>query len=111
MMLVSPTRTSKLRQQPVKRVKTKQVGWLTQPKDKALLAKLCRLPQVYPRQRRGLPTLQTGEKIKSTQATRQKSNIVLYQFYLAYRSLCPSGWVARWNDQREAGNFPVDLEH
>ncbi|KAL9622340.1 MAG: hypothetical protein Q9160_003351 [Pyrenula sp. 1 TL-2023] len=32
------------------------------------------------------------------------------QFYLAYRSLCPSAWVARWNDQREAGNFPVDLE-
>lgn len=33
------------------------------------------------------------------------------QFYLAYRSLCPNSWVMRWNDQREAGNFPVDLEH
>ena len=33
------------------------------------------------------------------------------QFYLAYRSLCPNAWVQRWNDQREAGNFPVDLEH
>lgn len=22
------------------------------------------------------------------------------QFFLAYRSLCPSGWVERWNDQR-----------
>ena len=33
------------------------------------------------------------------------------QFYLAYRSLCPSSWVNRWDDQRGAGNFPVDLEH
>lgn len=33
------------------------------------------------------------------------------QFFLAYRSLCPSSWVHRWDDQREAGNFPVDLEH
>jgi hypothetical protein len=22
------------------------------------------------------------------------------QFFLAYRSLCPSGWVERWDDQR-----------
>jgi cytochrome c oxidase subunit 6b len=36
---------------------------------------------------------------------------LLSQFYLAYRSLCPNAWVMRWNDQREAGNFPVDLEH
>ncbi|KAK0661914.1 Cytochrome c oxidase subunit 6B [Lasiodiplodia hormozganensis] len=32
------------------------------------------------------------------------------QFLLAYRSLCPSGWVERWNDQREAGTFPVRLD-
>jgi cytochrome c oxidase subunit 6b len=31
------------------------------------------------------------------------------QFMLAYKSLCPSGWTARWDDQREAGNFPVNL--
>ncbi|KAL2759541.1 hypothetical protein ACRALDRAFT_2094433, partial [Sodiomyces alcalophilus JCM 7366] len=54
------------------------------------------------------------------------------QFFLAYRSLCPSGWYNRWDDQRgmnktslrpmvyfpssasltkpkEAGNFPVNL--
>jgi hypothetical protein len=37
--------------------------------------------------------------------------LILSQFYLAYRSLCPNAWVMRWNDQREAGNFPVDLEH
>jgi cytochrome c oxidase subunit 6b len=29
---------------------------------------------------------------------------------LAYKSLCPSGWTNRWDDQREAGNFPVNLE-
>ncbi|CAD6574228.1 MAG: Cytochrome c oxidase subunit 6B [Alectoria fallacina] len=32
------------------------------------------------------------------------------QFFLAYRSLCPSAWCERWDDQRENGNFPVDLE-
>ena len=32
------------------------------------------------------------------------------QFMLAYKSLCPSGWTNRWDDQREAGNFPVNLE-
>ncbi|KAF9698246.1 hypothetical protein EKO04_003640 [Ascochyta lentis] len=31
------------------------------------------------------------------------------QFMLAYKSLCPSGWTSRWDDQREAGNFPVNL--
>uniref|UniRef100_A0A3Q1CI19 Cytochrome c oxidase subunit 6B2 n=1 Tax=Amphiprion ocellaris TaxID=80972 RepID=A0A3Q1CI19_AMPOC len=23
-----------------------------------------------------------------------------------YKSLCPIGWVQKWNDQLEAGNFP-----
>ncbi|GAB7337142.1 hypothetical protein MBLNU457_g2536t2 [Dothideomycetes sp. NU457] len=32
------------------------------------------------------------------------------QFFLAYRSLCPSGWAQRWDDQREAGSFPVKLD-
>ncbi|KAF2658385.1 COX6B-domain-containing protein [Lophiostoma macrostomum CBS 122681] len=32
------------------------------------------------------------------------------QFFLAYRSLCPNGWTTRWDDQREAGNFPVKLD-
>ncbi|KAM4059928.1 cytochrome oxidase c subunit VIb domain-containing protein [Hirsutella rhossiliensis] len=32
------------------------------------------------------------------------------QFWLAYRSLCPSGWSSRWDEQREAGNFPVKLD-
>ncbi|KAF1851867.1 COX6B-domain-containing protein [Cucurbitaria berberidis CBS 394.84] len=32
------------------------------------------------------------------------------QFLLAYKSLCPSGWTSRWDDQREAGNFPVKLD-
>ncbi|EHK49022.1 hypothetical protein TRIATDRAFT_255074 [Trichoderma atroviride IMI 206040] len=32
------------------------------------------------------------------------------QFWLAYRSLCPSGWYQRWDEQREAGNFPVKLD-
>ncbi|KAK5096130.1 Cytochrome c oxidase subunit 6B [Lithohypha guttulata] len=63
--------------------------------DKALLAELRRLPQVRDCERRGFQALQTDDK----------------QFYLAYRSLCPNSWVMRWNDQREAGNFPVDLEH
>ncbi|KAF2689597.1 cytochrome c oxidase, subunit VIb [Lentithecium fluviatile CBS 122367] len=32
------------------------------------------------------------------------------QFYLAYRSLCPGGWTARWDDQREKGIFPCKLD-
>ncbi|OAK98305.1 COX6B-domain-containing protein [Phaeosphaeriaceae sp. SRC1lsM3a] len=32
------------------------------------------------------------------------------QFLLAYRSLCPSGWTTRWDEQREAGIFPHRLD-
>ncbi|KAL3416046.1 cytochrome c oxidase, subunit VIb [Aspergillus fumigatus] len=32
------------------------------------------------------------------------------QFYHAYRSLCPKAWTDRWDNQREAGNFPARLE-
>ncbi|QKX61508.1 uncharacterized protein TRUGW13939_08659 [Talaromyces rugulosus] len=32
------------------------------------------------------------------------------QFFLAYRSMCPKSWTDRWDDQREAGNFPTRLE-
>ncbi|KAH7157082.1 cytochrome c oxidase, subunit VIb [Dactylonectria macrodidyma] len=32
------------------------------------------------------------------------------QFWHAYRSLCPSGWYVRWDEQREAGSFPVKLD-
>ncbi|KAM5454366.1 Cytochrome c oxidase subunit 6B [Microsporum audouinii] len=32
------------------------------------------------------------------------------QFYLAFRSLCPKTWTDRWDDQREAGNFPAHLD-
>ncbi|RMZ14239.1 hypothetical protein D0862_02097 [Hortaea werneckii] len=32
------------------------------------------------------------------------------QFFLAYRSLCPSSWCERWDDQRENGTFPARLD-
>ncbi|PLW23492.1 hypothetical protein PCANC_17355 [Puccinia coronata f. sp. avenae] len=32
------------------------------------------------------------------------------QFYRTYNSLCPNRWIARWDEQREAGKFPVSLE-
>ncbi|KAK8198504.1 Cytochrome c oxidase subunit 6B [Zalaria obscura] len=32
------------------------------------------------------------------------------QFFLAYRSLCPSSWCERWDDQRENGTFPTRLD-
>ena len=32
------------------------------------------------------------------------------QFFYAYRSLCPSSWCERWDEQRENGIFPVDLD-
>ncbi|KAN0064989.1 Cytochrome c oxidase subunit 6B [Thecaphora frezii] len=31
------------------------------------------------------------------------------QFFRAYNSLCPNEWIAKWNDQREEGTFPVNL--
>ncbi|KAE9375451.1 cytochrome c oxidase polypeptide VIb [Stipitochalara longipes BDJ] len=32
------------------------------------------------------------------------------QFFLAYRSLCPSAWCERWDDQRSNGTFPTRLD-
>ncbi|RMY60558.1 hypothetical protein D0865_01462 [Hortaea werneckii] len=32
------------------------------------------------------------------------------QFFLACRSLCPSSWCERWDDQRENGTFPARLD-
>ncbi|KAF8454565.1 cytochrome c oxidase, subunit VIb [Terfezia claveryi] len=32
------------------------------------------------------------------------------QFFHAYRSLCPSEWIGRWDTQRETGNFPHKLD-
>ncbi|KAK0193609.1 probable COX12-cytochrome-c oxidase, subunit VIB [Armillaria ostoyae] len=32
------------------------------------------------------------------------------QFKRVYRTLCPNEWVAKWDDQRETGNFPASLE-
>jgi cytochrome c oxidase subunit 6b len=37
-------------------------------------------------------------------------SLTYVQFLLAYRSLCPSGWANRWDDQREAGTFPARLD-
>ncbi|KAH9452990.1 hypothetical protein Pst134EB_016931 [Puccinia striiformis f. sp. tritici] len=30
-------------------------------------------------------------------------------FYRTFNSLCPNRWIARWDEQREAGKFPVQL--
>uniref|UniRef100_V9LH08 Cytochrome c oxidase subunit n=1 Tax=Callorhinchus milii TaxID=7868 RepID=V9LH08_CALMI len=27
-------------------------------------------------------------------------------FHRVYKSICPISWVAKWDDQREAGTFP-----
>ncbi|KAN0120917.1 Cytochrome c oxidase, subunit VIb [Russula decolorans] len=32
------------------------------------------------------------------------------QFRRAYHSLCPNGWIEKWDDQRENGTFPASLE-
>ncbi|KIN02509.1 hypothetical protein OIDMADRAFT_52347 [Oidiodendron maius Zn] len=32
------------------------------------------------------------------------------QFFLAYKSLCPSSWCERWDEQRENGTFPARLD-
>ncbi|WPK25704.1 hypothetical protein PUMCH_003029 [Australozyma saopauloensis] len=31
-------------------------------------------------------------------------------FWKTFTSLCPVDWVERWDDQREAGKFPVKIE-
>lgn len=31
-------------------------------------------------------------------------------FFKAFTSLCPLLWVETWDDQREAGKFPIDLD-
>ncbi|WFD31095.1 Cytochrome c oxidase subunit 6B [Malassezia sp. CBS 17886] len=31
-------------------------------------------------------------------------------FYKAYKALCPDEWVERWNEQRENGSFPANLD-
>jgi len=41
---------------------------------------------------------------------RQRLMLKNSQFYLAYRSLCPSAWCQRWDDQRENGTFPTRLD-
>ncbi|KAK4051533.1 Cytochrome c oxidase subunit 6B [Microbotryomycetes sp. JL201] len=32
------------------------------------------------------------------------------QFSRAYHSLCPNEWIAKWDEQREAGKFPAKLD-
>lgn len=76
--------------------------------DQALLAELRRLPQVHHRQGRGLRSLPSGALPCDMPRGDTRANGL--QFMLAYKSLCPSGWTNRWDDQREAGNFPVNLE-
>lgn len=73
-----------------------KVAEITQ--NQALLAKLRRLPQVHQRQGRGLPPMPTGTReIWQLQIDQELTE---QQFFLAYRSLCPSAWVERWDDQR-----------
>ncbi|KAK7206480.1 cytochrome c oxidase, subunit VIb [Myxozyma melibiosi] len=31
------------------------------------------------------------------------------QFQNAYRMLCPASWVNKWDEQRESGIFPADI--
>jgi cytochrome c oxidase subunit 6b len=60
------------------------------------------------------------EALPSAITTRANSNArnletqhfltYITQFLLAYRSLCPSAWANRWDDQREAGTFPARLD-
>ncbi|KDE07254.1 cytochrome c oxidase subunit 6B [Microbotryum lychnidis-dioicae p1A1 Lamole] len=32
------------------------------------------------------------------------------RFYRTFHSLCPNEWIAKWDEQREAGKFPARLE-
>ena len=93
-------------------------------KDQTLLAKLCRLSQVYSSQGRRFCSMSSGNydaSIRSSSLTHPQ-----IQFYHAYRSLCPSAWCERWDEQRgkqsledayqqtdnrpESGTFPTKLD-
>ncbi|KAJ5666034.1 uncharacterized protein N7477_008482 [Penicillium maclennaniae] len=52
--------------------------------------------------------LQAGTLTHTTIRPRQK--LIDFQFYHAFRSLCPKAWTDRWDGQREAGNFPAHLD-
>lgn len=89
---------------------------LPQPEpDQALLAELCRLPQVHPSQGRGLCSLPPGtlsHQLPHLSTSRETSACLTParpQFYLAYRSLCPGGWTQRWDDQRGKCPSPPPL--
>jgi len=32
------------------------------------------------------------------------------QFYHAYRAMCQTSWIERWDEQRENGTFPSKLD-
>ena len=51
------------------------------------------------------PCRQVCERARTTKQMADR-----IQFFLAFRSLCPSGWVSRWDDQRENGIFPAKLD-
>jgi cytochrome c oxidase subunit 6b len=49
------------------------------------------------------PCRQVGRQTNHTSMgvlARGITDGVVIQFFLAYRSLCPSGWIQRWDDQR-----------
>ncbi|KAF7967483.1 hypothetical protein HWV62_34091 [Athelia sp. TMB] len=43
-------------------------------------------------------------------AAKGEDYVPCKQFKRAYNSLCPNGWIEKWDDQRENGTFPASLE-
>jgi len=51
------------------------------------------------------PGKKTNKQYTSESVAIGIADDVVAQFFLAYRSLCPSAWTQRWDDQR--GNFAI----
>lgn len=110
------------------------VSTKTSEQDQALLAKLCMmqpertqtsgtLPHISnrstttsassprgkisnPAARYVYPLWYSGSKLATSHSLN--TGLLLYlQFFLAYRSLCPSAWCERWDDQR--GKFYLSV--
>ncbi|MCJ1274770.1 Cytochrome c oxidase subunit 6B [Puttea exsequens] len=92
-------------------VENKSAAWLLSPKSKVLIAlALLGYDARFPNQNQTKHCWQNYVDYHKCINAKGEDFKPCRQFFLAYRSLCPSAWCERWDDQRENGVFPADLE-
>ncbi|XP_029432724.1 cytochrome c oxidase subunit 6B1 [Rhinatrema bivittatum] len=45
-------------------------------------------------------------RCEQTLSARGQDTSLCQWYHRVYKSLCPTSWVARWDEQRELGTFP-----